>query len=128
MAYTTYEFYANCFMGDSVPVDDFPRLAERASDYIDYITMGRATCNSVDVQKACCAIAEQLYVVDRAKTASLTESGELASQTVGAWSKTYRSGAESAKAYEDQVFNIAQRYLLKTGLLYRGGVRCSHTL
>ena len=123
MAYASYEFYTMDYFGDAVPVSDFPRLAERASEYIDYITRGKAAkcADLAPIQKACCALAEHYQVIDKARAAAASENGELAAQTVGSWSKTYRSGTETAKEYEAQLYSIAQRYLLPTGLLYRGG-------
>ena len=53
--------------------------------------------------------------------------GELQSQSVGSWSKTYRSGGDSAqqamasaKAASDGLAAVARQYLAGTGLLYRG--------
>lgn len=37
MAYADYDFYTTYF-GSVVPEKDFPRLAERASDFIDTMT------------------------------------------------------------------------------------------
>lgn len=129
MAYASYEFYAHNFMGSAIPCDDFPRLSERASEYLDYITRGRAAQEShlPALQKACCALAEYYQVIENARNAALT--GEITSQTVGGWSRTYRSGTEVAKEYDAQLHAIAQRYLMATGLLYRGGGSpCFHTL
>ena len=53
--------------------------------------------------------------------------GEVKSQTVGAWSKTYASGTETAEAARKTLENIAMDYLAWTGLLYRGGQRCVPT-
>ena len=71
-----------------------------------FSTQGRAAKNAdLDALKmACCAVAEQYQAVDTAQalaskslTAALSDSsGELQSQTVGSWSKSYRSGGESA--------------------------------
>lgn len=41
MAYADYEFYTTSFFGSVVPEADFPRLAERASDFVDEITFDR---------------------------------------------------------------------------------------
>lgn len=141
MAYADYEYYAESFYGTLISDMDFPRMAERASAYIDYITMGRAAKNAdlPQVKKACCALAEQYQMIEAAQAAASkallyaaeSTGAELKSQTVGGWSKTYRSGGESAGASlsggqnaKDALMSTAQMYLTGTGLLYRGGRCC----
>lgn len=136
MAYADYEYYTTTYLGTAIKEDDFPRLALRASSFLDYYTQGRAAKNSdLDALKmACCAVAEQYQYIDTAQalaqkslSASLESDGELQSQTVGSWSKTYRSGGDSAQQALSSVQtaqatlgSIAQQYLAGTGLLYRG--------
>lgn len=136
MAYADYEYYTTTYLGSAIKEEDFPRLAMRASSFLDYYTQGRAAQNAdLDALKmACCAIADQYQYIDTAQalaqkslTASLESDGELQSQTVGSWSKTYRSGGDSAQQALSSVqtakaslSSIAQQYLAGTGLLYRG--------
>ena len=136
MAYADYEYYTTTYLGSAIKEEDFPRLAMRASSFLDYYTQGRAAQNvDMDALKmACCAIADQYQYIDTAQalaqkslTASLEPDGELQSQTVGSWSKTYRSGGDSAQQALSSVqtakaslSSIAQQYLAGTGLLYRG--------
>lgn len=140
MAYADYEYYTTTYLGAAIKEDDFPRLALRASSFLDYYTQGRAAKNSdLDALKmACCAVAEQYQYIDTAQalaqkslSASLESDGELQSQTVGSWSKTYRSGGDSAQQALSSVqtaqatlSSIAQQYLDGTGLLYRGRGCC----
>lgn len=143
MAYADYEYYITTYLGTAIQEEDFLRLSLRASSFLDYYTQGRAAKNAdLDVLKmACCAVAEQYQYIDTAQamaqkslSASLEsgESGELQSQTVGSWSKTYRSGGDSAQQALSSVQTvqaalgaIAQQYLAGTGLLYRGrGCSC----
>lgn len=141
MAYADYEYYKNTYLGTAIPESDFPRLALRASSFLDYYTQGRAAKNAgLDALKmACCAVAEQYQEVDAAQalaskslTAALSAGGgELQSQTVGSWSKSYRSGGESAAqaanaaaAARSLLSSAAVQYLAGTGLLYRGGGCC----
>lgn len=140
MAYADYEYYTTTYLGTAIKKDDFPRLALRASSFLDYYTQGRAAQNSdLDALKmACCAVAEQYQSIDTAQalaqkslSASLESDGELQSQTVGSWSKTYRSGGDSAQQALSSVQTaqaslgaIAQQYLSGTGLLYRGRGCC----
>lgn len=136
MAYADYAYYTATYKGNAISATDFPRLAERASERIDYLTFNKAATISADdrVKKCCCAIAEQLALSDSAQsaitsgiTSAITSGGEITSETVGEWTVTKRSGlsaADSAKSYTDainaEIVNIARRYLLSTGLLYRG--------
>lgn len=74
MAYADYEFYTTSYFGSVVPETDFPRLAERASDFIDLITHGRLV-NGLPtneyfqkrIKKAVCSLAEILYQIELAE-------------------------------------------------------------
>ena len=119
MSYADYNFYVNDFHGDVIAGEDFDKYASRASDYLDYITMGKA--QSYDdtndaLAKACCAVAEQIDLADSVGVAA----GMVASETVGSHSVSYRSGAEMKASLDASMLNAAQMYLLPTGLLYRG--------
>ena len=138
MAYADYEYYKDIYLGTAISEQDFPRLSLRANSFLDYYTQGRAAQNQeLDALKmACCAIAEQYQNIDLASKAALHalqnsanagEAGELQSQSVGSWSKTYRSGGESAQqattaaqAAQASLASAAAQYLSSTGLLYRG--------
>lgn len=141
MAYADYEYYITTYLGTAIQEYDFLRLSLRASSFLDYYTQGRAAQNSdLDALKmACCAVAEQYQYIDAAQSlaqkslsASLGSKGELQSQTVGSWSKTYRSGGDSAQqalssvqAAQASLSAIVQQYLSGTGLLSRGrGCSC----
>ena len=136
MAYADYSYYTTTYGGNAISSSDFTRLAERSSDYIDYLTFGKAKTMDDDdrVKKCCCAIAEKIALLDSVQSAvtsgiasAVENGGEITSETVGEWSVSKKSGlsaAESAKSYQETVnkemSNIARRYLLSTGLLYRG--------
>lgn len=122
MAYADYAFYTEDYHGTSISENEWPMLSERASDYVDYITQGRAEHHSAlpQVKKAVCALAESFQVIEKAKAAAASDNGELASQTVGSFSATYRSGAEIAQQYQRQLYSVAAQRLSNTGLLSRG--------
>lgn len=137
MAYADYDFYKITYLGTAIQEADFPRLSLRASAFLDYYTQGRAALNAgLDALKmACCAVAEQYQSIESAQAlaqkaasdALAQEGGELQSQTVGGWSRTYRAAGESASqaaAYASSVqaglSSAANQYLAGTGLLYRG--------
>lgn len=117
MAYADFDYYSNDYKGTAIAEGDFPAVAERATDYIDYITRNRADGADVRVKKACCALAEAYKVITDAK--KRLASGELESEKVGSWSVTYRSGAETAANAERELYAIATRYL--SSYMYRGG-------
>lgn len=141
MAYADYEFYVSTYLGTAIQEADFPRLSLRASSFLDYYTQGiAAKHDGLDALKmACCAVAEEYQTIDTAKalsqkalSASLSaEGGELQSQSVGSWSKTYRSAGESATqaaasaaGAQSALSSAANTYLAGTGLLYRGRGCC----
>ena len=41
MAYTTFTFYEQTYHGNVIPSDEFDRIADRASDFLDTITFDR---------------------------------------------------------------------------------------
>lgn len=119
--YATYAFYTDEFFGSVISEEDFDKYATRASDYIDYLTMGKAKAyedTNGALAKACCAVAEQI-----ANSDSITASigvAEIASETVGSHSVSYRSSVELKAGLDAAMLSAAQMYLTPTGLLYRG--------
>ena len=112
MFYADYTFYKDAFLGVEIGEQDFPRLALRASRFLDYYTRGRAAENpDLDALKmACCAIAE-VY-------AKVGDKNGITSESVGSYSVTYSGAADANSA----MASVARQYLSNTGMLYRG--RC----
>lgn len=110
MAYADYTFYKDEYKGKAIIEADFNRLISRAYSYIDSITQGRASSYSADdaVRMASCAVADVWLTNERG--------GELQSQSVGGWSKTY---ANKVKSAESRLYDAAKLYLSSTGLLSR---------
>ena len=98
--YADYDFYLNAYYGDAIAAEDFPRLSERASDYVRAATRGLS--DTVDgsqleaVKKASCAVAEVL--LDESVMTAAVYSGEQAvsSEAVGGWSRSFRGASFSA--------------------------------
>lgn len=74
MAYTDYEFYTTSYFGSVVPETDFPRLAERASDFVDTMTFDRLVDGLPEnersqkrIKKAVCSLAELMYQLELAE-------------------------------------------------------------
>lgn len=117
--YATFAFYVSEYYGNIIPEEDFDRFASKASDYIDYLTMGKAKAyddTTGALAKACCAIADQYAVAD---SIAASVAG-IASESVGSHSRSFRSGAEIKAERDSAILSAAQTYLLPTGLLYRG--------
>ena len=98
--YADYDFYLNEYFGDAISPEDFPRLSERASDYVRAAT--RRISDTVDswqleaVKKCACAVADVL--LDESIMTANVYSGEQAvsSETVGGWSRSYKAPSVSS--------------------------------
>lgn len=73
MAYADYKFYTESF-GNVVPEADFPRLAERASDFVDLMTSDRLVDglptderSQKRIKKAVCSLIEKMYQIELAE-------------------------------------------------------------
>lgn len=134
MTYADYDYYSGTYMG-TVSEEDFPRLAVRASSFLDYYTQNRAKDNAdMDaVKMCCCALVDKYQLIEAAQhlaatrlTAALTED-EIKSETVGSYSRTMATGGESALSALNAtdgarklLAETCNEYLAHTGLLYRG--------
>ena len=117
MAYTDFEFYATTYHGNVVPEADFPRIADRASDFLDVITFDRLVDGlpsderaATKVQKAVCAVSDKLYELELAEkqanaaalagassgTSGGATSGVIASRSAGSESISYASLSDTA--------------------------------
>lgn len=74
MAYADYEFYTTSYFGSVVPGTDFPRLAEKASDFIDTMTFDRLVDGLPEnersqkrIKKAVCSLTELMYQIELAE-------------------------------------------------------------
>lgn len=74
MAYADYEFYTTSFFGSVVPGTDFPRLAERASSFVDTMTFDRLMDglpanerSQKRIKKAVCSLTELMYQLELAE-------------------------------------------------------------
>ena len=74
MAYTDYEFYKTSYLGSVVPETDFPRLTERASEFVNTMTFDRLVDglptnerSQKRIKKAVCSLAESMYQIELAE-------------------------------------------------------------
>lgn len=117
MAYTTFTFYEQTYHGNVVPAEDFDRIADRASDFLDVITFDRLAGGlpsderaATKVQKAVCAVCDKLYQLELANKQALSAaaggtssggsggatSGMITSRSAGSESISYASPSEMA--------------------------------
>ena len=145
MVYADYTYYFGTYMG-TVSEENFPRLAVRASSFLDYYTRNRAADNAdLDaVKMCCCALVDKYAIIEAAQALAMKNlanaaenDAEVKSETVGSYSRTLATGGESALSAlnatdgaKKLLAETCMEYLAHTGLLYRGGGRrCTlHTL
>ena len=79
MAYADYKLYTESF-GNVVPETDFPRLAEKASDFVDTMTFDRLVDglptnerSQKRIKKAVCSLAELMYQIELAEKNAINQ-------------------------------------------------------
>lgn len=94
MAYVDYKFYTESF-SNVVPEADFPRLAERASDFVDTMTFERLVDglptderSQKRIKKAVCSLAELMYQIELAEKNATNAAVSGTSTTIGAGGST----------------------------------------
>lgn len=141
MAYTDFTFYENTYHGNVVPAEDFDRIADRASDFLDTITFDRLADGlpsderaATKVQKAVCAVCDKLYQLELADKQALSAasggissggsggatSGVITSRSSGSESISYASPSEMANGAKtwSAVYQAVGDETLTNKLLY----------
>lgn len=108
MAYADYDFYTTSYFGSVVPETDFPRLAERASDFVDTMTFDRLVDGlptdkraQKRIKKAVCSLAELMYQIELAERNATNAAVSGTSTAIGSGGSTtgvvtsVSSGSES---------------------------------
>lgn len=87
MAYADYEFYTTYF-GSVVPETDFPRLAERASEFVDTMTFDRLVDglptnerSQKRIKKAVCSLTELMYQIELAEKNAINQASSNVTDT-----------------------------------------------
>ena len=96
-----YSYYVSEYMGNSIAEADFPRLSARAEAYLATLDANSAEDG---YSLAACAVADAWQENERG--------GEVQSQTVGSWSRTY---AVQGKSAERRLLDAARLYLPELG-------------
>ena len=124
--YVDEAYYNDLFHGEPVDSADFPGLRARAEEIIEEMTLYRLTPTSflalpddikTRVKNAVCA---QIEYLDANGGSDLDMGGSLSGATLGKFS--YSKAASTSGSTEQSIFSVrAERILMPTGLLYRGG-------
>ena len=112
MAYADYKFYTESF-GNVVPETDFPRLTERASDFVDTMTFDRLVDGlptneraQKRIKKAVCSLAELMYQIELAEKNAINQaSTNLTDTNVG----NIKAGAVTSVSSGSESISYATR-------------------
>lgn len=125
--YTDYDFYKNTYKGD-MPETDFNKVILRASYEVQKNIFNRDIKGYEDeVQMATCSVADILLKVEQLenKKDTILSNNNLKSESVGDYSRTFDTlGIDNVNVeisnQKEKIKEELRRYLLHTGLLYRG--------
>lgn len=133
MEYTTYDFYEKKYYGDSISESLFPKWEERAEDKLNQLTFNRIDESAKKqfgerIQKATCALADLLYMIDyKTNHANDEKVGNIKSMSSGGQSVSFGTNETLVdkvlgnKAAQNRLcYDIVSEYLSGTGLLYAG--------
>lgn len=108
MAYADYDFYTTSYFGSVVPEADFPRLAEKASDFVDLMTSDRLVDglptnerSQKRIKKTVCSLTELMYQIELAEKNATNAAVSGTSTAIGSGGSTtgvvtsVSSGSES---------------------------------
>lgn len=122
MAYADYEFYTTSYFGSVVPETDFPRLAERASEFIDLMTSDRLVDglptderSQKRIKKAVCSLAEKMYQIELAEKNATDAAVSGTSTAIGSGGSTtgivtsVSSGSESISYATPQQIGVSAK-------------------
>lgn len=121
--YATYEDYTSIYGGNTISLEDWPRLEVRAAAYIDEITYERLKDGRPIPQEAVlavCAVADVLTAEDVAVQAALSSAGVKSFNNDG-YSESLSTSAEVRGQYVTEKRKAAGIYLpLSHPLRYAG--------
>lgn len=125
--YTDYDFYKDIYMGN-MPETDFNKVIVRASYEVQKNIFNRDIKGYEDeVQMATCSVADILLKVEQLenKKDTILSNNNLKSESVGDYSRTFDTlGIDNVNVeisnQKEKIKEELRRYLLHTGLLYRG--------
>lgn len=126
MAYADYKFYTESF-GNVVPETDFPRLAERASDFVDTMTFDRLVDglptnerSQKRIKKAVCSLAELMYQIELAEKNATNAAVSGTSTAIGSGGSTTGIVTSVSSGSEPSL----TQHLSRLEQVQRNGVQC----
>lgn len=125
--YTDYVFYKDTYKGN-MPEEDFNKLVIRASYEVQKNIFNRDITGYEDeVQLATCSVADILLKIEilENKKETIFSKQTLKSESVGDYSRTFDTTSVSdievqISNQKEKIKEELKKYLLITGLLYRG--------
>ena len=123
-----YDYYSDTYEGSSIPESSFNQMTIAASAYVNKHTFNRIDNSILDdnIKNCTCEIIELLYsqIIKKDK---IENDKIVASETVGPHSKSYVNNASiieknilSDTELDNKCYKICYKYLVSTGLMYRG--------
>lgn len=127
--YVTYDYYTGTYGGNTIPPERFAYFEREAEVFIDYITFNRIKKMSEvpdEVKMAPCSVMESMYhATDGSGMAPLQLKS---SESVGDYQVSYQSSYQTQTPVVSQIesmyYQVAKKYLIHTGLVYRGLDSC----
>ena len=125
--YIDYNFYVEQYKGN-MSATDFSKYGLRAYEEVQEKTFFKPLDPyENEVKKAVCGIADILLYVDncKRKKANFIEGKNIKSESVGKYNRTFDTATSTDITTEisnqkEEIRTILRKYLLNTGLLYRG--------
>lgn len=123
-----YNYYSKIYEDSSIPESSFKRHSLNASSKVNYYTSNKIDEMILDdnIRNTTCEIVDLLFKQEKL-IAKLNDDKEVASETVGPYSKTYvnKSNLQSSEILSKEELNkecyrICYEHLAHTGLMYRG--------
>lgn len=124
MAYADYTFYSGTYLGTAIAEAAFPRLALRASAWIDrltfqrtaaIVTAGTDTATIALIKNATCAVAEEIQ-----NTEANGGTDAILSESIGQNSVSYADTSSKMNTAGETYMQTAALYLGSTGLMFPG--------
>lgn len=124
MAYASFGFYQNTYLGDVIEDEEtFLRLEKRAEEYLEHFTFGRlGKWTSIEQIRllcgsAVCEMAEVLFWEGERK--KKYDGREIASEANDGYSVSFAGATdvERAALTEHELYQAAFKYLSQTGLM-----------
>ena len=127
-----YGFYIDIFFGESIPEENFPRLAVRADREIQYFErIWEVTGTEEQRHKAVCAVAEDIFAIETATSqiisANESGSGGVTSISIGSIGTSYK--APDVNALQLDLSEKGQKTRFENSVklfmcIYKGVSRC----